>query len=257
MYNFQRRKLLFSYAVIPLFITTTSISSDYPALDFQGSQLAVRKDLTTWIGSFWQRRPRHRLGARSGVCPIAPGLLETYVVWHERPLFIWHGEGTQISVRDRETQTVLWTQALKGSDRQMSYNGKEPLQPGKLYQWQLLGTKTSSSDRNNWTTFQIMPATEREKIATDLQTLEQKLGASKASKEEIALKKADYFLNYNIKQEVAQNNEAPNAWSDALQTLFEIENPSSSFIKERQGYVVGLCTEQTTVSTAKTLTSNS
>lgn len=83
-----------------------------------------------------------------------------------------------------------------------------------------------------------MPAREREKIQADLQTLEQGLRTNKSSKEEMALKKADYFLNYKIKQEVAQNNEAPNAWSDALQTLFEIENPSPSFVKQRQGYII-------------------
>jgi hypothetical protein len=244
MYNFQRRNLLFSYAIIPLFVGTASIGNDYVVHGRASHQLIAQNGFTTWISSFWSRRPRHRLGARSGVCPIAPGLLETYVVWNSRPLFIWHGEGTQISVRDRDTQKVLWTQSLKASDRQIAYNGQESLEPGKLYQWQLLGTQSASSDRNNWTTFQIMPASEREKIQTDLQTLEQSLRTSKADKEEIALKKADYFLNYKIKQEVLQNNEAPNAWSDALQSLFEIENPSPSFVKQRQGYITNLCTQQ-------------
>ena len=127
MFNLQRRKFLFSYAIIPLVISNYRIA---PVTE--SPQLVAQNAFTAWISSFWQRRPSHRLGARSGICPIAPGLIETYVVWHDRPLFVWLGEGAQIRVRDRESQAVLWTQSLKATERQIAYGGKEPLQPGKL-----------------------------------------------------------------------------------------------------------------------------
>lgn len=92
-----------------------------------------------------------------------------------------------------------------------------------------------------------MPADERDKIQVDLQTLEQKLRATGASPEEIALKKADYFINYKIKQEI-NKNEPLSPWSDALQTLYEVENPSPSFVEQRQAYVASFCTQQPTAS---------
>ncbi len=239
MFNLQRRKFLFSYAIIPLVISNYCIA---PVTE--SPHLVAQNAFKAWIRSFWQRRPSHRLGARSGICPIAPGLIETYVVWHDRPLFVWLGEGTQIRVRDRESQAVLWTQSLKTTERQIAYSGKEPLQPGKLYQWQLLGIESLSSDRNHWTTFKVMPTSDRDKIKADLQTLEQKLRATGADQEEIGLKKADYFLNYKIKHEIDKNEEL-NAWSDALQTLYEVENPSPSFIEQRQAYVANFCTQPT------------
>lgn len=248
MFNLQRPRFLFSYAVIPLFISTTGISNYRVVTVPESPQLIAQKAFTDWFSSFWQRRPRHRLGARSGICPVAPGLIETYVVWHDRPLFVWQGAGAQIGVRDRESQAVLWTQSLNATDRQIAYKGKEPLQPGKLYQWQLLGTESSSSDRNHWTTFQVMSASDRDKIQADLQTLEQKLQATGASQEEMALRKADYFRNYKIKQEI-NKNEASNPWSDALQTLYEVENPSPSFVEQRQAYVANFCTNQPTATT--------
>lgn len=131
MFNLQRRNL-FSYAIIPLFISTIGISNSRAAPVFASPQLIAQNTFTDWIRAFWQRRPRQRLGARSNTCQIAPGLIETYIVWHDRPLFVWQGEGTQLNVRDRESQAVLWTQPLNTTDRQFAYNGPEPLQPGSF-----------------------------------------------------------------------------------------------------------------------------
>lgn len=95
-----------------------------------------------------------------------------------------------------------------------------------------------------------MPASDRDKIQADLQTLEQKLWATGAGQEEIALKKANYFLNYKIKQKI-DKNQALNPWSDVLQSLYEVENPSLSFVKQRQAYVADFCTKQPEVRSQK------
>lgn len=178
--------------------------------------------------AFWKRRPRTRLGVRSGVCMVSPGLIDKYTTWHDRPLFVWQGNGSQVNIRNRENKTVFWTQKINGTEQQVAYNGKDSLPPG-LYQWQVLGT--NSSVPNSWTTFEVMSTTERDTIKSELLSLEQQLQAKGASKEEIALKKAEYFGDREL-------------WSDAVQTLYQVENPSASFVEQRRSYVASLCTTQ-------------
>ena len=55
----------------------------------------IAEQSTNWINSIWRREPRRPRGARSGsqICPIAPGLIDTYIVWNNRPLFLWEYSG--------------------------------------------------------------------------------------------------------------------------------------------------------------------
>ncbi|MBE9215549.1 hypothetical protein IQ247_23265 [Plectonema cf. radiosum LEGE 06105] len=229
-------KSLFSLALIPV-ISFGSFDKQIATPSSQNSQI---EQLAFRVSSIWQRRPRKRNISRSiGVCAIAPGLVDTYIVWSDRPLFLWHTQGknqnVELTVRDYETQKVLWTQPVNTADQKVLYSGQEALKPGNRYQWQLSGS-------SNWTAFEIMPANQRQQIQLDLQTLEQNLKANKTSTEEIALKKADYFLNYEIKHQ--KEDGIFHLWSDALQALY-IENPSPSFIQKRQAYVAGFCTNST------------
>jgi hypothetical protein len=200
---------------------------------------------TGWIGSIFGQRPRKRNISRniSGICPVAPGLFETYLVWHDRPLFLWQSTGNnreaQLIVRDEVTKKELWKQTVNIADQKFLYSGKKSLEPGKGYQWQLSGS-------TSWATFEVMKASDRQKIQADLQTLEQQLKVSKASEEEIALRKADYFVNYKIKQKTEVD--AFSAWSDALQALYTVEKPSATFVKQRDALVVDLCKRDSTSS---------
>ena len=85
-----------------------------------------------------------------------------------------------------------------------------------------------------------MPNRDRAQIHADLQTLDQKLRATSASSEEIALRKADYFRNYQIKHKT--DNNIIHLWSDALQAMFQVEQSSADFVKNREAYVASLCT---------------
>ena len=227
---------LFSLALIPV-ISFGSFDKQIATPSSQNSQI---EQLAFRVSSIWQRRPRKRNISRTiGVCAIAPGLVETYIVWSDRPLFLWHAQGknqnVELTVRDYETQKVLWKQPVNTADQKVLYSGQEALKPGNRYQWQLSGS-------SNWTAFEIMPANQRQQIQLDLQTLEQNLKANKISTEEIALKKADYFLNYEVKHQTEHG--IFHLWSDALQALY-IENPSPSFVQKRQAYVAGFCTDST------------
>lgn len=248
MLNFHRRNYrqsLFNFALVPLVIASGGIGTDAKFRVSTSGQMIAQNTFTGWVASFWQRRPRRRLAARttSGVCAIAPGLVDTYIVWHNRPLFLWQSprenEDVQLIVREYDSQAVVWTQPVNIADQKVLYGGKEPLESGKLYQWQL-------SNSTNWTVFQVMPAGDRDQIQADLQTLEQKLRATKASEEEIALKRADYFHNYQIKHKTDDNIVHP--WSDALQALYEVEQPSPSFANNREASVADLCTQVTSLS---------
>ena len=70
--------------------------------------------------------------------------------------------------------------------------------------------------------------------------MEKQLKNTKNHSEEIALKRADFFLNYEIKHKV--ENKTFNAWSDALLALYQVEKPSQSFVNNRQKLVKSLCT---------------
>lgn len=252
MLNFSNRSCrqsLFSFALVPFVVASGGISSRDVSTHREYRQTIAQYTFTGWVASFWQRRPSRALAARStsGICPIAPGLVETYIVWHDRPLFLWQNPGNnrdvQLIVRDYDSQTVVWEQPVNTADEKILYNNQQPLESGKLYQWKLSG----STNGTKWTTFQVMPASERDKIQADLQTLEQKLRATRASTEEIALRKADYFLNYQIRHKTENN--VLHLWSDALQSMFQVEQPSPDFVKNRKAYVTALC--PTGVSTAE------
>lgn len=237
MFKRLNRRSLLSYAIVP-FILTSGSSVHISQFTMPESSQLMQKSNSDWIASFWGRRPRKRLGSRGGTCAVAPGLLaeekthslstqNKLTIWHARPMFVWDGKGTQVKVRDHANRTVvLWTQPV-GATQQVLYSG-EALQRGKFYQWQVLGEAPTGSDRNYWLTFALMPIEQHDQIKTELETLEQQLHRSGSSKEEVALQKAAYFADRNL-------------WSDALQVLFAVENPSASFLAERRSYVAQLC----------------
>ncbi|MDZ7959796.1 MAG: hypothetical protein RMY34_18260 [Aulosira sp. DedQUE10] len=242
MLKFDRRKSLLGFALIPLAIASGGIVSANlaNAQNIRQTQQIIAQSVD-WIGLFWQRRPKKRLASRGPiqpVCAISPGLVDTYQLWSDRPLFLWHSPGNnqdaQVVVRDYDTQEVVWQKPVKIADQQAAYDAEKSLKPGKFYQWQLSG----SSD--TWITFQVMEASDRQKIQAGLQTIEQQLKSTKASPEEIALKKADFLINYEIKHTTETGTFHP--WSDAFQILYQVEKPSASFIKQRAAFVTNVCT---------------
>ncbi|MBN3958724.1 hypothetical protein [Nostoc sp. NMS8] len=245
MRNLQQS--LFSLALLPVVVTSGG-NRDWGLEGMREiSQFPVPRQIiaqNTFIGSiasFWGRTPKRRLVSRSGVCAISPGLVETYYVWSDRPLFLWYSSGenktAQLIVRDPATEEVVWMQTVNLTDQKVFYSGEKALEAGKPYQWELLASGNSIVTPRS--TFQIMADGDRNKIQTDLQTLEQKLKVNKASPEEIALQKADYFVNYKITHKTEEG--IFHLWSDALEILYKVDKPSPSFITKRQEKVEDLC----------------
>ena len=186
--------------------------------------------LQSLVGLF--KSPKNRLITRSGeVCPIAPGQLGEQIIWSDRPLFIWQGNipKSQISLYSasvnfdyRQQEQLLWQQTVPANSQIVAYTGQK-LTPGLTYDWEL-----TTDDKSYRPGFILMKQSAREAIAADLDALEKQLQANRATPEDIAIAKADYFL----KQEL---------WSDAIQQLYTVEKPSAHLLDKIEDIKKYLC----------------
>lgn len=144
------------------------------------------------------------------------GMIE---IWNRQPRLIWQvdddipREVVISELNDRE----IWRQEITANQNSILYEG-QPLQPGKSYRWSL---KSAAALLRTTApiTFKVMAGEKRETITQALQQIEQSL--SNESPEKIALAKANYLIDQNL-------------WSDALQEIFAVENPSSALEKTLQ-----------------------
>lgn len=221
--------------------------------NYKFQNVLIAQQFTGWISKLFGKRPTKTNSARSLICPVSPGLVDNMISWHEKPLFLWHGQlesdkspDAKLIIREFESQKVIWESGINITQEKMLYNGTKQLQPGKLYQW--LITK-EPEEIVKPTLFRIMSDAERGKINIDLQEIEVKLKANKASPEEIALKKAEYFLNYEVPNQT--KNKSTHLWSDAILLFYSVENPSPLLQQEREKLVKDIC--ESSVSTNKTI----
>lgn len=220
MFNSKRKicKYLLAFGLISV-TNAFAVGSENTATAQSKPQPNIVK---RFIDSIWKRHPTKSLGARYNVFPIAPGVIDTSEIWHNKPMFLWHSasknQPARLIVREQNSEKSQWVQKVNIADKKALYQGK-PLQAGKIYQWKLEGVDSSIP----WTNFRIMPEKQRAQINTDLNKLEQKTLA--ANPEEIAQRKAEYFVNYGMKSLL---------WSDALQALYQVKQPSQDFIQNRQ-----------------------
>jgi hypothetical protein len=200
-------------------------------------QAAAQPQIITWISQFW-KRSRKPLGVRGALCPISPGIIESLQVFHDRPTFVWsNGDVIEVNLRRRGETEPFWQGKPSQGDRAIRYDGLEPLKPG-LYQWQIIAPdpktgkapEAKSSDRQVWKSFGVMAPEQRGEMQRQLQAFHDDLKKQKYSNEEIALQTADFFADRKL-------------WSDAIQILFSVSNPSLQFLEERQKYLQQLCTE--------------
>lgn len=150
------------------------------------------------------------------ICAIALGLIKTRVVWNDRPLFLWQGIAQKIEVRLPSSKDAFWEQSVSEADRDATYNGPA-LQQGHTYQWVLTDRYSQPTSFN----FQIMAAERRNVIAAELMALEAQLETKKATPEAIALQRANYFAQREL-------------WSDVLQEVFSVQNPSAALTRIKQ-----------------------
>jgi hypothetical protein len=190
-----------------------------------------------------RQQPRQRPGARGEgePCVISPGVLERQnIVWNEQPLFLWNASSKvmlqQLKVID-ESGKILWQKSLAATDQSALYDG-QPLQPGQFYTWQLSWTAQGTLQDGEQTagdadyTFRLMEPAQQQQITSELETLAQKLQASGEDSETVAIHQADYLVT-----------RSEPLWSDALQVLYRVENPSQQTIQTLQGWIDSACAQ--------------
>lgn len=170
-----------------------------------------------------QLREQNRIGVRGGnLCAIAPPARLMGInsaIWHDRPLFIWQGAAVRIELLKSSSEEVLWSKNLTPNDTTAVYDG-EPLQAGQRYEWRLY-----LSDRDpEAILFRILPKEERDRITAELNQLQ----TQGATPEEIALQRANYFAKNRL-------------WSDALQEIYSVPNPSDQLKKLGEEITAYLC----------------
>ena len=230
MPNFQRLFLggilitaVTSFPALAIPLTAPNSTAQQLSHPIAGASTATAS-IDSFMQTFIRRRSKTPGISRSGgLCPIAPGLVETDQVWSDRPLFIWQGAVTQIQLRQLGSQVVLWSQAIDPQSHSVAYSGAA-LQPGQTYQWELVG----QANANTSSVFEVVAADKRQPIAAQLQEIKTKLQASSQSQEAIAIQQAQYFADQNL-------------WSDALQALYVIDHPSPKIIQSIQQIESKLC----------------
>ena len=182
--------------------------------------------------------PREVGGSRGDkLCAIAPQPITTStVVWSDRPLFVWRGVISRIEVRSTDSnKKVLWSKKeIEGQSKEGQssalYDG-EALQPGQTYEWRLFHQfALEDTPPSQVVTFQVMDAKERDRIKMQLQNLEKELQAKGASAEEIAMQRAQYFVQQNL-------------WSDVLQAAYSVKNPSPALTEMIEALPTKLCSK--------------
>ena len=215
--NKLKSNLSISFLIIAANLLPTAIYAQENAANTNAPKQKTTSILQSILSLL--KSPENRLITRGDeVCPISPGNLGEQVIWSDRPLFIWQGEIPQSEITlysstsnynyEQDDQAV-WNQTIPPQTTTIAYAG-EQLQPGFSYDWEFI-----SGEKTYRPTFILMEESAREKITAELTALETELQNSNATAEEIAIATADYFIQQQL-------------WSDAMQQMYTVENPSNN-----------------------------
>jgi hypothetical protein len=192
-------------------------------------QLSLLGNLQQMLG---RRLPRPRI-SRGFICPLSPGIIGSSRIWNDRPLFLWGGDATHITLTALDNPELkLIDHALETTDTYFQYEGSA-LQPGQFYQWTLSISSQSSVSSVSFT-FQAMDSPERDTLGEELQKIEKQVNEPEA----IAISQVQYFAGQDF-------------WSDAIQRLYQIESPSIEVKQSQTEISAHFCPIQSTASTAK------
>lgn len=239
--NYKKKYLLLSLAVAISVLEPTWISrAEFSLVQIKQTKpqpTQQKKKRSTWeaVLTLFKKRKEPNLGSR-GVCPVSPGLLEsTNIIWSDQPLFLWQGIDFPLEIRlynsfdPKQEQSILWRKVLTTASPVVTFQSTQytgqTLEPGKIYDWEIFNQSNKSKLRRS---FQVMGLEERIQIAEELKNLEDQLRTENATDEEIALERSHYFAQRNL-------------WSDALQEMYSVQQPSQELMMKVQELLSYLC----------------
>ena len=197
-----------------------------PPEDIQRDGSYAFRDL--WESIFKTEPPEdpQRGGSRgSYFCLAEPGSHDG-MVWSDRPTLVWQGPATAVGLYSSDNPLEpIWTQAISeanhlgwidgleanGEDEsiyQVTYDGGDILTPGETYVWKV---QQPMVERPVYIT--MMPTSEHQEIAADLEALELELENEGLDGDAIALRKASFFATQNL-------------WNDFWYQISTLETPS-------------------------------
>jgi len=171
----------------------------------------IRQDLLN-------RKEDPPLGSRPvDLCLITPEYhRNSATLWHNRPVFVWQGKIGEIGIRQTNSDQMIWRQPIAASDtdgvNRVAYTG-DPLEPGQTYHW-VIFDQADDSQPIRFIPFTVLDGKERDRIRVRLIILAAQLKEKGATTEEMALERANYFSKQQL-------------WSDALQEVYRVDNPSA------------------------------
>ena len=209
-------KLLSSF-LITVFLISTTVNAQQNAERAEQTTNTQSTLLERLLSLF--KAQENSLTTRGDVCFISPGQLGEQLVWSDRPLLVMRGEippgkinlySSSANFNYEKDPQLLWTQKIARNTPTILYQG-EKLQPGLSYDWEFV----PQDKQYDPISFILMEEPERQLITQELAAIAKKLQTEGATAEDIAIAQADYF----IKQQL---------WSDAIQQLHSLPNPSSA-----------------------------
>ena len=230
-------KKFFSTLLISITIISVAIPVTYAQQNTQPTNSQSKKKpkkSTSILAAILRmlKSPENRLITRGDeLCPISPGNLGEQMIWSDRPLFIWQGEmgkstvnlySSSANFNYEQDEQLVWSQPIAANSVRIAYNGAS-LTPGFIYDWEFV-----TAGKIYRSTFVMMTEEERQAIAQDLAVIENRALAEGKGNEEIAIALADYLAQKQL-------------WSDVLQQLYSIENPSPDLISKTEDIEQYLC----------------
>ena len=226
--------------VLSTLLVSATIVSGLPTQSMQSAvaQINPPQSWATIFGNFFnQQTPPKDNGptagsggpatGRGGVCALTPRTSGSNTeVWSDRPLFVWRGLPLikKIEVRLPGSKQALWDEEFSGRTFRVMYGGEKPLQSGQTYNWVVL----DQTNKEHSFEFKVLDAQQRDRIKADLTKLEEELKGKGATPEEIAVQRAEYFAQKQL-------------WSDVLQEIYSVQNPSPGLNKKVKATAGEIC----------------
>lgn len=211
-------------SVVSIGLLTVTALAGLPNLLSQAATAQTSVEYQSSTGKISQNKQNEEpvdkrpAGKRGGFCPLAPNVSDVSTqVWSDRPFFVWRGILGKFEVHPHQSKEVLWSQPVALGMlgvQHVPYAGKA-LQPGQTYDWVIFNLENKPVVS---IPFKMMNSQERDRINKQLQSLNGELRDKRATAEEIALRRAQYFAQQNL-------------WSDVWQEYFSVKNRPAALVE--------------------------